>query len=142
MKMKVDNNPKKAALHRRIQTTLMHRYDTPVMNNVYRSDYVECLVMFTLGDDWWLTWTRGWDWAAWDCQHTSGVRLEVKQAAARQSWDRETPARHRAPRFDTPPHSLIFSPRSKFPSGVSRRTGPTTTDRSTIGPARPVQRTS
>ncbi len=33
----------------------------------------------------------------------------------------------------TPPHSLIFSPRSKFPSGVSRRTGPTTTDRSTIG---------
>ena len=42
----------------------------------------------------------------------------------------------------TPPHSLIFSPRSKFPSGVSRRTGPTTTDRSTIGPARPVQRTS
>ena len=42
----------------------------------------------------------------------------------------------------TPPHSLIFSPRSKFPSGVSRRTGPTTTDRSTIGPARPVQRRS
>ena len=42
----------------------------------------------------------------------------------------------------TPPHSLIFSPRSKFPSGVSRRTGPTTTDRSTIGPARPVRRTS
>ena len=40
------------------------------------------------------------------------------------------------------PHSLIFSPRSKFPSGVSRRTGPTTPDRSTIGPARPVQRTS
>ena len=105
MKMKVDNNPKKAALHRRIQTTLMHRYDTPVMNNVYRSDYVECLVMFTLGDDWWLTWTRGWDWAAWDCQHTSGVRLEVKQAAARQSWDRETPARHRAPRFDIAPRT-------------------------------------
>ena len=40
------------------------------------------------------------------------------------------------------PIDLIFSPRSKFPSGVSRRTGPTTTDRSTIGPARPVQRTS
>ena len=39
----------------------------------------------------------------------------------------------------TPPHSLIFWPRSKFPSGVSRRTGPTTTDRSTIGPARPIQ---
>ena len=53
----VDNNPRNAALHRRIQTTLMRRYDTPVMNNVYRADYVECLVVFTLGTDWWLTWT-------------------------------------------------------------------------------------
>ena len=40
------------------------------------------------------------------------------------------------------PDHTTLSPRSKFPSGVSRRTGPTTTDRSTIGPARPVQRTS
>ena len=36
----VDSNPRDAALHRRIQTTLMGRYDTPVMNNVYRADYV------------------------------------------------------------------------------------------------------
>ena len=50
----VDNNPRNAALHGRIQTTLMRRYDTPVMNNVYRADYVECLVAFTLGTDWWL----------------------------------------------------------------------------------------
>ena len=78
----------------------MRRYDTPVMNNVYRADYVECLVAFTLGTDWCLTWMRGWDWAAWDCQHTSGARIEVKQGAARQSWDRETTARRRIPRFD------------------------------------------
>ena len=96
----VDSNPRNAALHGRILTMLMQRYDTRVMNNVYRADYVECLVAFTLGTDWWLTWTRGWDWAAWDCQHTSGARLEVKQSAARQSWDRETPAPRRAPRFD------------------------------------------
>ncbi len=101
----VGSNPRDAALHRRIQTTPMGRYDTPVMNNVYRADYVECLVAFTLGTDWWLTWTRGWDWAAWDCQHTSGARLEVKHAAARQSWDRETPARRRAPRFDIAPRT-------------------------------------
>ncbi len=101
----VDSNPKDAALHRRIKTTLMGRYDTPVMNNVYRADYVECLVAFTPGTDWWLTWTHGWDWAAWDCQHTSGARLEVKHAAARQSWDRETPARRRAPRFDIAPRT-------------------------------------
>ncbi len=96
----MDSNPKNAALYRRIQTTLIRRYDTPVMNNIHRGDYVECLVTFTLGTEWWLTYTRGWDWAAWDCQHTSGARLEVKQAAARQSWDRERLAPRRAPRFD------------------------------------------
>ena len=42
----------------------------------------------------------------------------------------------------TPPHSLLFSTQSRFPSGVSPQTGPTTTDRSTINSARPVQRTS
>ena len=95
-----DNNPMNTDLRWRILTTLMRKYDTPVMNNVYRADYVECLVAFTRGTDWWLTWRLGWDWAPWDCQHTSGVRLEVKQAAERQSWDRETPARRRSQRFD------------------------------------------
>ncbi len=42
----------------------------------------------------------------------------------------------------TPPPCRICSTRSRFPSGVSRRTGPTTTGRSTIGSARSVQRTS
>ena len=88
------------ASHRRIRAMLLRRYDTPVMNNVYRSDYVECLVETALAPEWWLAWTRGWDWAAWDCQHTSGARLEVKQAAARQSWDREALAPRRSPRFD------------------------------------------
>ena len=101
----VDNNPRNADLHQRIQLMLMRRYDTSVMNNVYRADYVECLVAFTLGTDWWLTWTHGWDWAAWDIQHTSGARLEVKQAAARQSWDHKTPARRRVPRFDIAPRT-------------------------------------
>ena len=38
----VDSNPRNTDLHRLILTTLMRRYDTPVMNNVYRADYVEC----------------------------------------------------------------------------------------------------
>ena len=42
----------------------------------------------------------------------------------------------------TPPHSLLFSTRSRFPSGVSPQTEPTTTGQSTINSARPVQRTS
>ena len=101
----MDSNPRNTALHRRILDMFMRRYDTPVMNNVYRADYVECLVVFTLGTDWELTWMLGWDWAAWDCQRTSGARLEVKHAAARQSWDCETPARRRAPRFDIAPRT-------------------------------------
>ena len=101
----MDSNPRNAALHRRILTTLLGRYDTSVINNVHRAAYVECLVAFTLGTDWSLTWSRGWDWAAWDCQHTSGARLEVKQAAARQSWDRETLARRRHPSFDIAPRT-------------------------------------
>lgn len=92
-------------IHRRIHTMLMRRYDMPVINNVYRGDYVECLVAVALGTDWWLIWTRGWDWAAWDCQHESGARLEVKQAATRQSWDCEALAPRRAPRFDIAPRT-------------------------------------
>lgn len=83
----------------------MCRYDQRVINNVNRADYVECLVALTLGPAWWITWARGWDWAPWDCQHSSGARLEVKQAAARQSWDRETHARRRAPSFDIAPRT-------------------------------------
>ncbi len=82
-------------LHKRILTTLMRQYEKLVMNNTYRADYVECLIAFTLGNNWSLTWTKGWDWAAWDCQHTNGTRLEIKQSAARQSWDRENRAKRR-----------------------------------------------
>ena len=101
----MDSNPSNKALHRRILTTLMRRYDTPVINNIHRADYVECLVVFALGSDWSLTWANGWDWAAWDCQHASGARLEVKQSAARQSWDREALAPRRTPSFDIAPRT-------------------------------------
>lgn len=102
---KMNNDPSNTALHRRIQSTLMSRYDTPVMNNVYRADYVECLIVFMLGTEWSLTWSLGWDWTLWDCQHSSGARLEVKHSVARQSWDHETIARSRSPRFDIAPRS-------------------------------------
>ena len=107
---KVDSGPRNPTLHRRIKSMLMRRYDMPVIDNVYRSDYVECLVACTLGTDWWLTWTRGWDWAPWDCQHISGGRLEVKQSAARQPWDRKARARRRSPRFDIAPRTGYWTP--------------------------------
>ena len=88
-------------IHRRIKTMLMDRYDTAIINNVCRADYVECLVACVLGDDWFITWRHEWDWAAWDCEHEkSRARIEIKQAAARQTWDREAIARRRYPSFD------------------------------------------
>ena len=63
------------------------------------------LVALALGKDWWLPWTRGWDWSPWDCEHSSGARVEIKQAAARQSWDRDALAPPRTPRFDIAPRT-------------------------------------
>ena len=96
----MDDYAPHVGLHARVMTTLMDRFDTNVMNNVYRGDYVECMIALTLGTGWHLTWRRGWDWAPWDCEHTSGARLEIKQSAARQSWDSEPIAETRYPRFD------------------------------------------
>ena len=85
-----------------IRDLLLGPYDKPVMNNTHRAHFVECLIALALGEQWQLTWQQGWDWAAWDLESESDVRLEVKQAAARQSWDpAETPRRF--PRFDIAP---------------------------------------
>ena len=87
-----------------IRDLLLGPYDKAIMNNTHRAHFVECLIALALGDQWQLTWQQGWDWAAWDLESQSGVRLEVKQAAARQSWDPpETPQRH--PRFDIAPRN-------------------------------------
>ena len=85
-----------------IRDLLLGPYDKSVMNNTHRAHFVECLIALALGEQWQLTWQQGWDWAAWDLESKSRVRLEVKQAAARQSWDpAETP--RRVPRFDIAP---------------------------------------
>ncbi|MDE0047477.1 MAG: hypothetical protein OXU19_16740 [bacterium] len=90
--------------HQDVLNMLKRRYDGPIMNNVSRGHYVECMIAITLGTDWQLTWASGWDWAAWDLEHLcSGIRLEIKQAAARQTWDNgQTPARSN-PVFDIAP---------------------------------------
>ena len=90
-----------ANLHHRNLATLTRRYEQRIMNNVGRSDYIECMVASVLGADWRLTWADGWDWAPWDCEHMqTGTRLEIRQSAARQSWDHESTAVRRRPVFD------------------------------------------
>ena len=86
--------------HRKL---LLGPYDKRVINNTHRAHFVECLIALALGQKWQLTWQQCWDWAAWDLENQSGVRLEVKQAAARQSWDRPPGPPQRIPRFDIAP---------------------------------------
>ena len=64
-----------------------HVYDRPLINNVERADYIECLVelvMKSADPRWRLTQT----WDQWDVEHAlTGARIEVKQSSALQSWD-------------------------------------------------------
>ena len=98
-----------APRHEDIVNMLKRRYAGPIMNNVYRGDYVECMIVSVLGGDWRLTWMDGWDWAAWDCEHTpSSARLEIKQAAARQTWDKGPTPPRRKPAFDIAPRTGFY----------------------------------
>ena len=44
-------------LQQRVVANLVRRYDCPVMNNIHRGEYLECLVAEILGSDWKLPWT-------------------------------------------------------------------------------------
>ena len=78
-------------------------YEQRVMSNVHRSEYVEAIVALALRDS---GWTRMEPWDAWDCEHESGARLEVKQSAAAQSWWSERS--YSPPRFDIAPRTRYW----------------------------------
>ncbi|MCY3539270.1 MAG: hypothetical protein OXH10_05415, partial [bacterium] len=78
-----------------------HVYDRPLINNVERADYVECLVeliMQSADPRWCLTET----WDSWDVEDLkTGARVEVKQSSVLQSWSGTSSAKTKAsPRFD------------------------------------------
>ena len=58
-------------------------FGRPLITNVLRGHVVEAIVACALEPDW--TWCSQ-DYASWDFEHPGGLRLEVKQSAARQSW--------------------------------------------------------
>ena len=88
-------------------------YSKRVMNNVHRSDYVEAIVALALRDS---GWSRTEPWDAWDCEHASGARLEVKQSAAAQAW--ASGGRHSPPRFDIRPRTGYWDEEGEW---VSKR---------------------
>lgn len=58
-------------------------FDLPIMGNLYRPHYVERMVAIGLGDGFKLV---SANWAGWDIESNEGVRVEVKQSAALQTW--------------------------------------------------------
>ena len=65
-------------------------FGRPLVTNVLRGQVVEAMVALVLEPTW--HWC-GADYAPCDFQRTDGLRLEVKQSAARQSWNTEKPSK-------------------------------------------------
>ena len=69
-----------------VKRLVEHVYDRPLINNVERGAFVECLVeivMRSADPRWRLTET----WDPWDIEHpVTGARLEIKQSSVLQSW--------------------------------------------------------
>lgn len=63
-------------------------FGRPLVNNVLRAILVEAIIHAALGDSDGWEWCSA-DWAECDFRHRDGIRLEVKQSAALQSWHRE-----------------------------------------------------
>ncbi len=103
-------DPAAPDLHHRIIEALKRRYDAPIMDNVQRAAYVECLIAEALGPCWHWTGALDWGLVPWDCEHSpSEARIEIKQAAARQLWDGASPAPPRKPNFDIAPRRWVQS---------------------------------
>ncbi|HME26862.1 MAG TPA: hypothetical protein VKI44_36995 [Acetobacteraceae bacterium] len=76
-------------------------FSQPIVENVLRGKLVESMVHLALSGH---GWQRKDPWAGWDFEHTDKNRLEVKQAAARQTWD-TTRTIDRKTNFDIAPRT-------------------------------------
>ena len=96
-------------------------YGKPLINNVDRGRYVECMIVLALGDRWKLT-NEVWDWSPWDIQGPYGARIEIKQSASLQTWSTghgaPTP---RSPSFDIAARKERWTKGGDHPSYVPGR---------------------
>jgi len=65
-------------------------FGRPLVTNVLRAQLVEAMVALVLEPQW--NWCSA-DYAPCDFERSDGLRLEVKQSAARQSWSTDTPSK-------------------------------------------------
>jgi len=74
-------------LHRMLIEKL---YSQRILNNSHRGDFVEMIVLDALGPEWRHV---GLGWNIWDLQRGTGkdrARIQVKQCAARQLWEKRS----------------------------------------------------
>jgi hypothetical protein len=88
-------------------------FGKPLVTNILRAMIVEAIVAKGLSADWKYC---AADWSGWDFQSTDGIKLEVKQSAARQGWATEA----------SPPTKCSFdiAPRIGYFEGVAWRQFP------------------
>lgn len=97
-------------LHDQVVQSLNKRfYSQPLIDNVYRGDYVETLILFALGEGW----EAVGGWGSWDLeQGVDGVRVEVKQSAALQPpqpWYKPAGGRKGSPSFNIAPKTGYYT---------------------------------
>ncbi len=83
-------------------------YDKPLLDNAYRSQYVECMISLALKRSTYKPWSLSDDWSAWDLE-SGGVRIQVKQSATLQSRNEHSEfAKSKKPSFDIEPHKRYY----------------------------------
>ncbi len=100
-------------LHREITNQIVTDfYDQPIMSNLSRPHYIERMIILGLGDEWKLV---SANWSGWDIESRDGIKVEVKQSAARQVWtDRPSLAgRTTKGQFDIAPRTGYLGGRRK-----------------------------
>ncbi len=100
-----------------IENVVKAHYRKLLMNNVHRAHYVEAMISLALDERWRLV-SRDWDWAPWDLESDDGVRLEVKQSAAVQSWNTHDPQENRS--FDIAQRNGYWDYESRWHAGKAR----------------------
>ena len=117
MSATITGNGDMMSLHDQVVGNLSKRfYGKPLINNVYRGDYVEELILSALGEQW----KPFGEWGGWDLERDDGIRLEVKQSAALQSWHAAASAGKTSPSsFDIAPRKGYYT--DSTDAGVWRR---------------------
>ena len=73
-----------SSVHTQAMAQICALFDVPVIQNNLRGLYIEFVVAALLGERWKVA---SEDWGPWDIEHEDGTLVEIKQSAAKQTWE-------------------------------------------------------